>query len=409
MAERDAFDDVALARGEALVDAAQARGRSRDRLRRERLLQGVADGERGKELSQALLVARGKAPGAAPEQQDGGDDALLREQVAHQERAHAQRLFDARGPGLARASVHRKRLAIGDDSILLERELAQPAEQHGVLVPITTPIVQRAQIDAEERAALERHPRRQLVEQRRVEVDQLRKERQRTAAERGQIGRIARELADGAAIDEDVAHGYERTMSRWRAGTHGGSMELTTSSNGAIVVDRANQEPAWLDRRLYPFAGHLFATGDGRMHYLDEGEGRPILFVHGTPSWSFEWRHAIAALRGGHRCIAPDHLGFGLSDKPERADYTPQGHAKRLLALVRTLDLRDLTLVVHDFGGPIGLPVLLEEPSRVRALVVVNSWAWAHAQDPGIRWLSRIVASPLGRFLYTWLNASPRF
>ena len=186
-------------------------------------------------------------------------------------------------------------------------------------------------------------------------------------------------------------------------------MELTTSSNGAIVADRANPTPAWLDRGMYPFAAHLFATGDGRLHYTDEGEGRPILFVHGTPSWSFEWRHAIAGLRGGYRCVAPDHLGFGLSDKPERADYTPEGHARRLLALVRALDLRDLTLVVHDFGGPIGLPVLLEEPARVRALVVVNSWAWAHAQDPRIRWLSRIVASPLGRFLYTWLNASPRF
>src|SRR6202008_4346430 len=114
------------------------------------------------------------------------------------------------------------------------------------------------------------------------------------------------------------------------------------------------------------------------------------------PSWSFEWRNAIAALRGEYRCVAPDHLGFGLSDKPARADYTPEGNARRRLALGRELDLRELTLVVHDFGGPIGLPVLLEEPARVRALVVVNSWAWAHAQDPRVRWLSKIIASPLG-------------
>lgn len=183
-------------------------------------------------------------------------------------------------------------------------------------------------------------------------------------------------------------------------------MELATT-NGALA-QRSPFEPSWLDRQLYPFTGRTFATREGRMHYLDEGTGRPILFVHGTPSWSFEWRHAIAALRGTARCIAPDHLGFGLSDKPADAGYKPEDHARRLLALVRALDLRELTLVVHDFGGPIGLPVLLEEPQRVRALVVVNSWAFAHAHVPRIRNLSRLVASPLGRFLYLWLNASPR-
>lgn len=169
------------------------------------------------------------------------------------------------------------------------------------------------------------------------------------------------------------------------------------------------QTTPWLDRALYPFAHLTFDTPEGRMHYVDEGRGRPILFVHGTPSWSFEWRHALRALSAGHRVIAPDHLGFGLSDKPPLGAYKPEDHARRLLAFVRALDLRDLTLVVHDFGGPIGLPVLLEEPQRVRSLVVVNSWAWAHASDPRVRRLSALVASPLGRFLYVWLNASPRW
>ena len=145
------------------------------------------------------------------------------------------------------------------------------------------------------------------------------------------------------------------------------------------------------------------------MHYVDEGEGRPILFVHGTPSWSFEWRHALSRLRQHARVIAVDHLGFGLSDKPQAAGYTPQDHARRLLAFVRALDLHELTLVVHDFGGPIGLPVALEDRERVRCLVVLNSWAWPHAADPRIRRLSRIVASPLGRLLYLGLNASPRW
>ena len=166
---------------------------------------------------------------------------------------------------------------------------------------------------------------------------------------------------------------------------------------------------AWLDRALYPFASHWHDTDAGRMHVVDEGSGPPILFVHGTPSWSFEWRHAISALRGEHRCIAPDHLGFGLSDKPPAAPYTPADHAARLRGLVRALDLRDLTLVVHDFGGPIGLSVALDEPDRVSRIVILNSWMWAHGDDPKVRRLSRLVASPIGRWLYLRLNASPRW
>ena len=145
------------------------------------------------------------------------------------------------------------------------------------------------------------------------------------------------------------------------------------------------------------------------MHYVDEGAGRPILFVHGTPSWSFEWRHVLTNLRHEARVVAPDHLGFGLSDKPRDAGYRPRDHARRLLELVRALDLRDITLVLHDFGGPIGLPVVLEEPSRVRSLVVLNSWMWSNGHEPRATRLSRVIASPLGRFLYLWLNASPRW
>lgn len=180
---------------------------------------------------------------------------------------------------------------------------------------------------------------------------------------------------------------------------------LAPASKGALAAGR----PAWLDPRLHPFVPCAHETEAGRMAYVDEGEGPPILFVHGTPSWSFEWRHAIAALRRTHRCVAPDHLGFGLSDKPREAAYAPADHARRLRELVHALDLRDLTLVVHDFGGPIGLPLALDEPERVRSVVVMSSWMWAHGDRPAVRRLSRLVASPLGRFLYLWLNASPRW
>ena len=82
--------------------------------------------------------------------------------------------------------------------------------------------------------------------------------------------------------------------------------------------------PKWLDRILYPFAHHTVTLPSGQMHYVDEGQGEPIVFVHGTPTWSFVWRQQIKTLSRTHRCIAPDHLGFGLSDKPVDFAYTPK-------------------------------------------------------------------------------------
>jgi haloalkane dehalogenase len=91
----------------------------------------------------------------------------------------------------------------------------------------------------------------------------------------------------------------------------------------------------------------------GRMHYVDEGHGAPIVFVHGTPTWSYEWRHVVRALARTHRCIAPDHLGFGLSDRPRNFPYTPEAHAESFAAFITRLNPPPFTLVVHDFGGPI--------------------------------------------------------
>lgn len=166
--------------------------------------------------------------------------------------------------------------------------------------------------------------------------------------------------------------------------------------------------PAWLDPALYPFVPRRFDTADGTISYLDEGSGPVVLLVHGTPSWSFEFRAVVQALAASHRVVAPDHLGFGLSDKPVDAALRPEDHARRLRALVEALDLRDLVLLVHDFGGPIGLPLALDVPGRVRALVVVNSWMWASDGDPNIARIDRWVRSPLGRFLYRWLGFSAR-
>lgn len=165
----------------------------------------------------------------------------------------------------------------------------------------------------------------------------------------------------------------------------------------------------WLDTSTYPFRAHAFRHTDGAMHYVDEGSGAPLLFVHGTPSWSFEWRAAIAHFGSSHRCIAPDHLGFGLSEKPVTAGLLPRDHTRRLHDFITALDLRDVTLVVHDFGGPIALPLLLRDPSRFRRVVVVNTWAWPMDDNQGGQSLMRLVRSPLGRFLYLYCNASARW
>lgn len=164
----------------------------------------------------------------------------------------------------------------------------------------------------------------------------------------------------------------------------------------------------WLDTTLYPFEHRYLELDAGRLHYIDEGAGEPIVFVHGTPTWSFLWRHLVRDLRDEYRCIALDHLGFGLSGKPTEGRYTPADHAQNLHAFIKHLGLEDITLVVHDFGGPIGLPYALEHPTNVKQIVLMNTWLWSNEGNRAIEGASRILGGPIGRFLYTRLNFSPR-
>jgi len=150
------------------------------------------------------------------------------------------------------------------------------------------------------------------------------------------------------------------------------------------------------------------ALADGEMNYADEGSGPPILFVHGTPTNSYEYRHLIAALSKRFRCIAPDHLGFGESSRPRSFAYTPEAHARVLNEFVDRLGLNKLTLVVHDFGGPIGLPLALAVNPRVNRLVMLNTWAWPIDDDPKMARPAKLIGGPLGRFLYRYANASLR-
>ena len=166
--------------------------------------------------------------------------------------------------------------------------------------------------------------------------------------------------------------------------------------------------PAWLDREAYPFASREVHLATGRMHYIDEGRGEPLLFVHGTPTWSFEFRHLIAALRDRYRCIAPDHLGFGLSERPQEFPYTPEAHAANLAAFVDRLNLDRFTLIVHDFGGPIALPIAMRDRTPVAKLVILNSWCWPFAESKDAIRKARIAGGGVGRWLYKYANASLR-
>lgn len=166
--------------------------------------------------------------------------------------------------------------------------------------------------------------------------------------------------------------------------------------------------PKWLDTLLYPFRHHTWQSGLGLMHYVDEGEGEPILFVHGTPTWSFLWRQQIRALSRQFRCIAPDHLGFGLSEKPAGFGYTPEAHADNLERLIEHLQLKNITLVVHDFGGPIGIRYALRHPQNVKRLVILNTWMWSLEEEKTMMKISRFMAGPLGKFLYLQLGFSAK-
>lgn len=167
-------------------------------------------------------------------------------------------------------------------------------------------------------------------------------------------------------------------------------------------------DTSWINKKLYPFSPHYFNTANGKIHYVDEGEGSPILFVHGTPTWSFLYRDFIKAFAKTHRCIAPDHLGFGLSDKPENFRGFPQDHAHNLKELILHLNLQNITLVVHDFGGPIGLGAALEMPERIERVVLMNTWLWETKNDKAALKVDKIINSFLGKLLYLRFNFSPK-
>lgn len=154
---------------------------------------------------------------------------------------------------------------------------------------------------------------------------------------------------------------------------------------------------------LYPFQSHFHRIGEVDMHYLDEGSGKPLLAVHGNPTWSFYFRRLAQAFRPRRRVVVPDHIGCGLSSKPQQYRYSMARHIANLEDLVLQLDLRDIDLVVHDWGGPIGLSVAARHPHRFHRICITNTAAFRCPDLPRLLTLARTPL--LGEFLIRGFNA----
>ena len=151
-------------------------------------------------------------------------------------------------------------------------------------------------------------------------------------------------------------------------------------------------------------------VGGDYLSYLDEGSGEVILFIHGTPTCSYEYEHVISFLKTKFRCIVIDHLGFGNSDKPQQGDYSLGAHIHRLEIVLKHLEIQKFHLVLHDFGAVIGLNAVLGRWSDVQSLVILNSWAWPfYETEPKIIKTKWLMKSWMMKYLYLRFNFSAKF
>jgi cis-3-alkyl-4-acyloxetan-2-one decarboxylase len=133
---------------------------------------------------------------------------------------------------------------------------------------------------------------------------------------------------------------------------------------------------------LYPFSSNTLELDSYKYHFLDEGQGETLLMLHGNPTWSFYYRKLISGLKQSYRCVVPDHMGMGKSDKPQNYSYTLSQHIDNLEALVDKLELNNVTLVVHDWGGAIGMGFAVRHPQKIKRLVLFNTAAFLSEKIP---------------------------
>ncbi|MBT8329395.1 MAG: alpha/beta hydrolase [Desulfofustis sp.] len=132
----------------------------------------------------------------------------------------------------------------------------------------------------------------------------------------------------------------------------------------------------------YGFTSHYLNLSHGRIHYLDEGHGKTVVLVHGNPTWSYYYRDLVKGLSSRYRVVAPDHIGCGLSDKPDNYDYILENHIGNLRSLLEHLDIRQTSMVVHDWGGPIGLGAVADGAIELNKLVILNTAAFRSTRIP---------------------------
>lgn len=165
-------------------------------------------------------------------------------------------------------------------------------------------------------------------------------------------------------------------------------------------------------RSLYPFDSHYFDRDGLKLHYLDEGEGPPVVMVHGNPTWSFFYRDLVKSLRDSYRVIVPDHIGCGLSDKPQddRYEYRLKSRVDDLEALIESFAFSEkITLVVHDWGGAIGMGYATRHPERIGRMVIMNTAAFPMPEDKKFPpALALVRDSSFGAWLVQRFNAFSR-
>jgi haloalkane dehalogenase len=162
--------------------------------------------------------------------------------------------------------------------------------------------------------------------------------------------------------------------------------------------------PTWVDDELFPFESRFVAVDGHTIHYVDEGSGPTLLLLHGNPTWSFVYRDVIRALRDDFRCVALDYPGFGLSSPRPGYRYLPEEHAEVVTAFVDAVGLSGVTLVAHDWGGPIGLAAVERRPAAFEGLVLANTWGWPISGDPHFEVVSHVMGGLLGRLLVRQFN-----
>jgi len=160
----------------------------------------------------------------------------------------------------------------------------------------------------------------------------------------------------------------------------------------------------------YPFKSNFLSINGQQMHFLDEGPGnaQPVVMLHGNPSWSFFFRKPVTALRGEYRCIAPDHIGMGLSSKPslDEYEYSLKNRIDDLESLLEKLEVRkDITLLLHDWGGMIGMAFACRHPDRINRLIILNTAAFHLPAGSILPWQLKIARGPLGPLLIQGFNA----